>query len=345
MVCQVKGRVSRQGEDYLIPPLGLDRAWAQNRTPTASSRIFGWSPRARTARPRESERPSCAALDQARVSWYDPPALAVNDRWRLTLRLRPPAGFANPDSFDYGAWLWREGLGATGYVRHSPPAERQAVAPFSLRQSALAFLDRHYPEGLGRRWLAALTLGAAERLNDDDWSLLNASGTTHLVVVSGLHVGLVATCVLWLMRGLARCVTPGRWRMAVWPWVMAGVAASGYAWLAGLEPPAFRALVMTLVGLWVACGRHAPGPWQAWWLAFSLVVLADPLSLWRPGLWLSFLAVAWLILIWQGRSRPQGLKGWAWATPCCWPSRWWVTSPSPCCWLTISWMPRPARKT
>jgi len=31
MVCQVKGRVSRQGEDYLIPPLGLDRAWAQNR--------------------------------------------------------------------------------------------------------------------------------------------------------------------------------------------------------------------------------------------------------------------------------------------------------------------------
>lgn len=255
----------------------------------------------------------CDTLKRVRLSAYGGPAMAVGERWRLTVRLRPPSGFANPGTFDYRAWLWREGLGATGYVRHSPPAERQAVAPFSLRQSALTFLDRHYPDGLGRRWLAALTLGAAERLNDDDWSLLNASGTTHLVVVSGLHVGLVATCVLWLMRGLARCVTPGRWRMAVWPWVMAGVAASGYAWLAGLEPPAFRALIMTLVGLWVACGRHAPGPWQAWWLAFSLVVLADPLSLWRPGLWLSFLAVAWLILIWQGRSRPQGLKGWAWA--------------------------------
>ncbi|MGB8714449.1 MAG: DNA internalization-related competence protein ComEC/Rec2 [Onishia taeanensis] len=261
----------------------------------------------------EPDLASCDALERVRLSVYDGPAMAVGERWRLTVRLRPPSGFANPGTFDYRAWLWREGLGATGYVRHSPPAERLAGAPFSPRQAALTFLDSHYPEGLGRRWLAALTLGADERLNDDDWALLNASGTTHLVVVSGLHVGLVATCILWLMRGLARWVTPGRWRMAVWPWVLAGAAAGGYAWLAGLEPPALRALIMTLVGLWVACGRHAPGPWQAWWLAFSMVVLVDPLSLWRPGLWLSFLAVAWLILIWQGRSRPQGLKGWVWA--------------------------------
>lgn len=257
--------------------------------------------------------PACDALNEVRLSVYEGKAMAVGERWRLTARLRPPSGFSNPGTFDYRAWLWREGLGATGYVRHAPSPERMGAAPDSLRQTALSFLDSHYPDGVGRRWLAALTLGADERLNDDDWAVLNASGTTHLVVVSGLHVGLVATCVLWLMRGLARCVTPGRWRMAIWPWVLAGAAASGYAWLSGLEPPAFRALIMTLVGLWVACGRHAPGPWQAWWLALSMVVLVDPISLWRPGLWLSFLAVAWLILIWQGRTRPQGLKGWAWA--------------------------------
>ncbi len=257
--------------------------------------------------------PACDGLDRVRLSVYDGPPMMVGERWRLTVRLRPPSGFANPGTFDFGAWLWREGVDATGYVRAAPPPERLAPAQTTPRRAALAFLDAHQPDGLGRRWLAALTLGADERLDEDDWALLNASGTTHLVVVSGLHVGLVATGMLWLMRGLARLVSPGRWRMAVWPWLLAGAAAGGYAWLAGLEPPALRALIMTWVGLWVASGRHAPGPWQAWWLALSLVVLVDPLSLWRPGLWLSFAAVAWLILIWQGRSRPRGIGGWAWA--------------------------------
>ncbi|HSP30747.1 MAG TPA: ComEC/Rec2 family competence protein, partial [Halomonas sp.] len=49
------------------------------------------------------------------------------------------------------------------------------------------------------------------------------------------------------------------------------------------------------------------------WLAIALVLIADPLALWRPGMWLSFVAVAWLIIIWQGRQRPQGIKGWCWA--------------------------------
>ncbi len=67
---------------------------------------------------------------------------------------------------------------------------------------------------LGKRWLAALTLGAGDGLTDTDWKLLNASGTTHLMVISGLHVGMVATLMLWLLRRLARCFAPMH---GVWP--------------------------------------------------------------------------------------------------------------------------------
>ncbi|GAA5169644.1 MULTISPECIES: DNA internalization-related competence protein ComEC/Rec2 [Halomonadaceae] len=295
-------------------PQGLSRADLTTQVRILSFSDEGRFMRLRLAveacRPRESERPSCAALDQVRVSWYDPPALAVNDRWRLTLRLRPSAGFANPDSFDYGAWLWREGIDATGYVRDAPPPQRLAVGRPGVRQTALGYLDRHVDDPLARRWLAALTLGAAERLDSADWELLNATGTTHVMVVSGLHVGLVAALMLGLTRGLARLVTPRRWRLATWPWWCAAAAAIGYAWLAGLEPPALRAMIMTLIGLWVASGRHAPGPWQGWWLALAVIVLLDPLALWRPGLWLSFVAVGLLIVIWQGRTRPSGGRGW-----------------------------------
>ncbi|XKH61272.1 DNA internalization-related competence protein ComEC/Rec2 [Halomonas sediminis] len=259
-----------------------------------------------------AERPGCEHLRKIRVSAYAMPEIRAGERWRMTVRLRPPRGFRNPHTFDYADWLRREGIQATGYLRAEPAPQRLETASFSLRRYALQYLDAQPLPERTRRWLAALTLGESERLNTADWALLNASGTTHLVVVSGLHVGLVAAFVLLLGRGAARMISPLRWRMQAWPWWLAAFAAVSYALLAGMAPPAMRAMVMTLVALWVARGRHAPGPWQGWWLALALVVLVDPLSLWRPGLWLSFLAVAWLIMIWQGRTRPRGLRGWLW---------------------------------
>ncbi|EWH01888.1 DNA internalization-related competence protein ComEC/Rec2 [Halomonas sp. BC04] len=264
-------------------------------------------------RPLLAEGLPCDRLRRVRLSHFQAPDMAPGERWALAVRLRPPGGFANPGTFDYGAWLWREGIQATGYVRSEPPAERLKPAGFSPRRLALEHLEARQLPPVTTRWLAALTLGAGERLTRQEWDLLNASGTTHLMVISGLHVGLVATFSLLMARGFGRLVAPRCWRLAVWPWCLAGAVAIGYAWLAGLQPPAMRAMIMTLIGLWVASGRHAPGPWQAWWLALGLIVVLDPLSVWRPGLWLSFVAVSLLIVIWQGRARPAGARGWAWA--------------------------------
>ncbi|WP_311953630.1 DNA internalization-related competence protein ComEC/Rec2 [Halomonas garicola] len=254
--------------------------------------------------------PRCDELGKVRVSVYGEAPMRRGERWQMTLRLRPPHGFRNPGAFDYQAWLWREGIHATGYVRQTPaPVRTDAAAP-SLKPRALAFIDRHAGDAATRRWLAALTLGESGRLTQDDWNLLNASGTTHLVVISGLHVGLVAGFGLWLSRAGARRLTPLSWRLRLWPWWVAAGCALAYALLAGLTPPATRALIMALVGLWALAGRHAPGAWQAWWLAMAIIAMADPLAVWRPGFWLSFVAVAWLIVIWQGRRRPEGWRGW-----------------------------------
>ncbi|MEG3078413.1 DNA internalization-related competence protein ComEC/Rec2 [Halomonas sp. 5021] len=260
-------------------------------------------------------RPDCERLQRVRVSAYalESPLPQPGERWMMTLRLRPPSGFMNPGAFDYAHWLWREGIDATGYVRQEPSAQRLTAASFSLRQQAHAMLEEQPLSPRTRRWLAALTLGLGDQLTQSDWKLLNASGTTHLVVISGLHVGLVASFVLLLARQAARWITPGNWRLRAWPWWLSAAAALGYALLAGMEPPAMRAMIMSVVGLWVLSGRHAPGPWQGWWLALAAVLVIDPVALWRPGLWLSFVAVAWLIIIWQGRPRPQGLRGWCWA--------------------------------
>lgn len=168
------------------------------------------------------QRPRCTALNKVRVTAYSDDVFTSGEQWRMTLRLRPPRGFANPATFDYGQWLWREGVHATGYLRQDPPPVLLASSGPSIRQLGLNYLAKQALDERTTRWLAALTLGDSEQLNQHDWSLLNATGTTHLVVISGLHVGLVASFVLMLARlGLA------------WPHPPTGECAPGHG---GLRP-------------------------------------------------------------------------------------------------------------
>ena len=43
------------------------------------------------------------------------------ERWQMTVRLKRPHGNANPNGFDYEAWLLERNIRATGYVRQNPP--------------------------------------------------------------------------------------------------------------------------------------------------------------------------------------------------------------------------------
>ena len=94
-------------------------------------------------RPLAAGLPACDRLSRVRLSVYQGPDMRAGERWRLTARLRPPSGFANPGTFDYRGWLWREGIQATGYLRQSPAPHRLAEAGISVHRLALAHLDEH----------------------------------------------------------------------------------------------------------------------------------------------------------------------------------------------------------
>ncbi|WP_064122860.1 DNA internalization-related competence protein ComEC/Rec2 [Halotalea alkalilenta] len=256
--------------------------------------------------PIDSSLPGCARLSRVRLSWFAPPELAVGERWRVSARLRPAHGLANPDAFDYGAWLMRQSIGATGGVRAAPGAVRLA-AP---RASARAWLERrvstHIEAPAALRWARGLVLGDASAFGPSDWSLLNDTGTTHLVVVSGMHVGMVSLWALGAARLAARLFTPGSWRQARWPWLLALGVSFCYVALSGFGPPATRAWVMAVAVAWAASGQHAFASFTGWWLALGLLVLFDPLVILRPGLWLSFIAVAALLIGWRWRRRRSG---------------------------------------
>src|SRR5690606_5033943 len=94
-----------------------------------------------------------------RLNWYYADQTpAAGEHWQLTVRLKPPHGFANPGSFDYEAWLFRQGIGATGYVRQTPAARRLAPAALSVLRLR-ANLVRDIRAALGTRPAMPLVAG------------------------------------------------------------------------------------------------------------------------------------------------------------------------------------------
>jgi competence protein ComEC len=241
-----------------------------------------------------------------RLAWYAGPELHAGETWRLAVRLKRPHGLVNPQSFDYEAWLLAQRIGATGTVKTGQRVaaiDGPAAWRGSLRQRLLQ-VDAQGREGA----LTALVLGDASGLSAADWRLLQDTGTVHLMVISGQHIGLLATLLYGLVAGLARLGWwPRHWPWLPWACACAFAGALAYGWLAGFEVPVQRACVMVgLVLLWRWRFRHL-GVWLPLLIALLVVLLLEPLASLQPGFWLSFGAVAWLIVIFGGR-----LGAWSW---------------------------------
>ncbi|NUT74615.1 DNA internalization-related competence protein ComEC/Rec2 [Pseudomonas sp. C1C7] len=249
-----------------------------------------------------------------RLAWYGGPTVNSGERWRLAVKLKRPGGLLNPHAFDYDAWLLAQRIGATGTVKDG---ERLSEARWAWRdgiRQKLLQVDAQGRTGV----LVALVLGDGAGLSREDWQVLQDTGTVHLLVISGQHIGLLAGLVYLLVAGLARY---GLWptRLPWLPWAcgLAFAAGLGYGLLAGFEVPVRRAcLMLGLVLLWRLRFRHL-GAWWPLLLALNGVLLMDPLASLQPGFWLSFGAVAVLIFTFSGRLGPW---------------RWWQT------WTRAQWL-------
>jgi len=248
------------------------------------------------------------------LSWYHkPPRLQVGDRWRLTVRLKRPHGFANPGGFDYESWLFQRHIRATGYVRmdqgnHLNKPSDGSYPVQSLRQTIAERIDENRDSIPKSGLVQALAIGSRHAVDKHDWRVLTATGTSHLLAISGLHIGIVAGLCFWIGRfvwsrtGLSLTLWPARWIGAM----MACCGAIGYAALAGFSVPTQRALVMVLVIMVVMLRRRVRPISYILAAALFAVLVIDPLSVLSAGLWLSFFAVALILYLTAGRFGGSG---------------------------------------
>jgi competence protein ComEC len=247
------------------------------------------------------------------------------DRVSLSGRLYPPRGFRNPGGFDYPAYLARNGVHAVLSLRRGTDVRvlEQGSGVLRtiqdlrerIRQAMLAGL-----KGDGAAILLAMTIGEEGSLTEDLRERFMAAGVTHIISISGSHLGMVAVICFWLTRN-ALFLLPERsyhWlTIHADPRKIAALATIipvvFYAFLAGGQVATMRSLIMILAGLAALTLDREGDLLSALAIAALVSLVPDPQALFDISFQLSYLSVlciAFVVSTWNALElRPEKRAG------------------------------------
>lgn len=259
---------------------------------------------------------------QMSLSWADDDllvpiaSLRVGQTWRLPLHIRTPHASKNEGVFDQTRYWLANNITGLAYVRvyqkSTPEQMPQLLATHrsvlsmienwrfdTLQAIDVALSEANHPNiNVSGNVFKALALGDQAAVSARQWQLFQDTGVTHLVSISGLHVtvlaGILALCARWAWRRNVWLTTriPA---MHVAQWVGL-IGALVYALLSGWGLPAQRTVWM--LALWLGLARLGVARSGLRVLGFSvcLILIFDPFAVLSVGFWLSYGAVAWLIV-------------------------------------------------
>ncbi len=221
--------------------------------------------------------------------------LTTGDELLVSIRISPPTNNGNPDEFDYARYALRKGISGTGYV----PSERWKLIahhpPSSLLPKALAYRERLLNEyrrlgfeGQTFAVLSALTVGYVNELDDELRESYSVSGASHILSLSGLHIGFLYALLFFLLKWLI----PGNNRGA--KWLRTGIillSLWSFAFFTGLAAPVVRSVCMCSLFALSIPFRRKPHTYNSLFAAAFGMLLYRPEWLFDIGFQLSFCAV------------------------------------------------------
>ena len=208
-------------------------------------------------------------------------------------KIRSPHNAGNPYEFDYASYLLRKQIGGTAYVYAGYWRVMDKQRVLGIKQQALACRDKIV--GCYRQWgfkgeefavLSALTVGYKEELSDELRESYSVAGISHVLALSGLHVG-----ILWFLLGyMLRPFCRNR-AMRILRWVVVTLLLWSFAFVAGLMPSVVRAVIMCMLVELGTLGGKRGKPLNILAIAAFSMLLYSPFYLFDVSFQLSFMAV------------------------------------------------------
>jgi len=247
---------------------------------------------------RVDELPDLGRAASGYVKLYAPPEtrLAISSRIEVIGKLRQPRRAGNPGEVDSRARY--ESRGVTHTITVSDPGQIvELESPTALNPSRMAAgVHDFFHERIGSRVpsgraavLGATILGERGGLTMGQRGDFVRSGSIHLLVVSGMHVALLAGAIVVLLRLFG--VDPR------WGWAVAGVVALIYLGITGLQPSSLRATVMVCIYALGQVTLRRPDALNVLGGSALVSLAVNPGDVAELGFQLSYLAVLGILLI------------------------------------------------
>jgi competence protein ComEC len=251
------------------------------------------------------------------TSRFDQKGISAGDRIAVRAVLMPPPEAPAPGSYDFVRRAWFERIGAVGYtiskvtVTSKPTGFRWRDQVSDIRQSLSKRVLNAFPDDkVAGHLAAALMTGHRGGIPEDVLGSLRDAGLAHLLAISGLHMGLLASLIFFASRAILALIEPVALRYPIKKYAALCSLSGAFAYLllTGATVPTQRAFLMTaLVLIAVMLDRRAVSMGLVAWAAGAVLIIA-PESLLGPGFQMSFAAVVALIAVYE-RSRGK-LSDW-----------------------------------
>ncbi|MDO3409138.1 ComEC/Rec2 family competence protein [Saccharibacillus sp. CPCC 101409] len=299
--------------DLAMFELDVDRVEAPRQNDTAVTGISGGES-AGTVKLKRTEkvvvRIKLAAEEEQRTA----AAWGRGDRLIVSADLETPSQARNFGDFDYRRYLYTKRIhwvaraaGASGVEteKSASGALRILRRNDDLRANLAGRLERLYP-GIGAGYMQGLLLGLQDGLDPETYLDFARLGMTHVLAISGMHVGLYVGAVIFLLRrfGVSKESTLLAALCFVPPYVL----------LTGSSPSAVRAGLMSMIALYAARRGWLKDGLHILCLAALLMTIWDPYYLNAVSFQLSFAVTAGIILLTRPMQRilfflPKAIAG------------------------------------
>ncbi len=235
-------------------------------------------------------------FSQPKVRLTSPVKHKLGETIVADISVKPIHGLMNGVGFDAEKHAFSAGI--VGSATLSQKQSFYSISGQSLRQSTITRLTGSTDLLEHKGVIEALVFGSRNNISLQTWQGLQQSGLSHLIAISGLHIGIVFGIGWWMGRTVLRLLPAATYA----PIIFGMVCAFCYAALAGFSLPTIRALIMCCIFCFFQRRWGDVSASYKWLFTFTVLLCIDPFSTVSSSIWLSMLAVGVILIFLSLRS-------------------------------------------